>query len=346
METRGTFHPSPQSQTSMNDLSKTFLKLKSWKQLTRNYRKQKQKTYFWKLCFLEEFSSLRPHFWMVKHSPVLLQAFICALYSHRKDQCSSHGKFLTFILSQRGTNSHKRHFLWPRQLWKLWRWNTSFGLLKCGFPLVLRRAHRLRARLWVVCPLHLCPAACSPGHSLAGICRITANYEHSELAHDGAWHRYAHCSLKRGVAVLFVGPRLPLPSNLQHISLCPSRKHWAFPVSLASWALLQPVLGTEAGVAHFEGQSWPLSGSKGCFFWPFRRLTWGFPAAWKYCSWCPIQWGKAPWKAVCVQDIVQGETASSEQVNGEHRLLQQCTIARTFHVLEYLSRVTKAVKKL
>lgn len=145
---------------------------KELKKIDEELKKTKTKSQFLKAFFLREFS-LRPHFWMVKQSPVLLQAFFCALYSHRstENHCSSHGKLLTFILFQRGTNSHKRHFLWPKQLWKLWRWNSSFGLLKCHFPL----AHRLWVRLWVVCPLHLCPAACSPGHSLAGICRITAN---------------------------------------------------------------------------------------------------------------------------------------------------------------------------
>lgn len=44
------------------------------------------------------------------------------------------------------------------------------------------------------------------------------------------------------------------------------------------------------------------------------------------------------------QDIVLGKTTSSEQINGDHRLLQQLARTETFYTLKNLSRMTNAVK--
>jgi len=186
---------------------------------------------------------------MVKHSSVLLQAISMPVTAIgvQKDQCSSHENFLNFILFQRRTHRHDRDFLWPPQVWKLCSWTISYGLPKCGFPFLFRPMCRLGGWRWAVFPgVPSPPFPCSsptPGHGIAGICRIAANWKHRAgraiATHHGMWHRSTPCSPNGEFQSFLSSLAFSLPSVLQCIFLCFTCKCQAFPVQIPKAVLAE-----------------------------------------------------------------------------------------------------------
>lgn len=172
-------------------------------------------------------------------------------------------------------NTHRRDFPWPRELWKLWGWNTPFGLLKCSMPFTLRPMHRLCARQWEVCllclPLQWSLPRAHHCRNLQDNCKLRGHGACRGIAtHHGADPLLA---LPKGsVSELLIIPGLLLLSVPQLIFLCFSCKHQAFPAHLPKDVLAELCLSLyEQCPCTFWGAELSLQQQQGWFFCPFRH---------------------------------------------------------------------------